>query len=76
MYCQIYGERRNRSFTPVDITNGLIRVVPTVVGRACGPLGDIAGSMCFIELFKRLEGMSFWRVDKWDASEWRFVVTE
>ncbi len=23
---------------PVDIANGLIRVVPTVVGRACGPL--------------------------------------
>ena len=42
----IWGER-NRNFTPVDIANGLIRVVPTVVGRACGPLvgqpvGDIA----------------------------------
>lgn len=39
MYCQIYVERRNRNFTPVNTANGLkYRVVTKGVGRACGPL--------------------------------------
>ena len=81
MFCQIYGERRNRNFTSVDIANEIVRVVPTVVGRECGPLvgqpvGDMAGGMCVIEVFEELEGKSYQHVYKRGASKWRFAVSE
>ena len=62
MYRRISRERRYRKFTPVDIANGLIRVVPKVVGKAYGPLvgqpvGDIACACALLKYLKELEGM-------------------